>query len=513
VPAFDVLAQLERRWSDPERELLRFYGRRYTAAEILASSRNVAAALHRIGIGPGSTVAIDLTNRPEFFETLLGAWRAGATVTPVNTQLRSEEIRHQLHDSGSRLIVYETRVAERVEEALRDLPGSIARVVIDPRLPVDEGTAAFDAWARPGTGKEVGAEPPENLFVIYTSGTTGRPKGAILTAGNVYHEALALRQALGLEAADRMIVVLPLFHVNNLMLGFATFLVGGSVTILRWFEVDDFVREVARARPTFFSGVPTVYKRLLDVADRIDRSALGSLRFAVCGAAPMPVTWLNEFQSRFGIPIVEGYGLTEGTVASTVNPRHGCRKVGSVGIPLPGQEVRVVDEADRELPPGEVGEVVVRGPNVMKGYLGRESETRETLRDGWLHTGDLGRFDDDGYLYLVDRMKDLIIRGGENVYPKEVENVLLEHPDIADAAVVGAPDEAYGERVIAFVVRHDEALSRETVLDYCRQRLAAFKCPTEVLFVGELPRNSVGKVQKPALRQQAPVRARSLPSP
>lgn len=227
----------------------------------------------------------------------------------------------------------------------------------------------------------------------------------------------------------------------------------------------------------------------------------------------MPVAWLNDFQSRFGIPVIEGYGLTEGTVASTVNPRHGRRKVGSVGIPLPGQEVRVIDGEDRELPPGEVGEVVVRGPNVMKGYLGRDNETRETLRNGWLHTGDLGRFDDDGYLYLVDRKKDLIIRGGENVYPKEVENVLLEHPEIADAAVVGTPDEAYGERVVAFIVRRDEALSRETVLGYCRQHLAGFKCPAEVLFVRELPRNSVGKVLKTALRGQAAARTGSAPGP
>lgn len=513
MPVVDFLEQLERRWSDPKQELVRFYDSRYTVADILASSRDVAVALHRIGMGPGSMVATDLTNRPELLQTILGAWRAGATVTPINTQLRSEEIGHQLHDSGSRLIVYETRVADRVEEALANLSESISRVVVDPGLPTGQGVESFEAWIRPGSGEDAGAKPPEDLFVIYTSGTTGRPKGAVLTAGNVYHEALALRQALDLEDIDRMIVVLPLFHVNNLILTLATFLAGGSVAILRWFEVDEFVREVARSRPTFFSGVPAVYKRLLDAADRIDRSAFDSLRFGVCGAAPMPVAWLNDFQSRFGIPVIEGYGLTEGTVASTVNPRHGRRKVGSVGIPLPGQEVRVIDGEDRELPPGEVGEVVVRGPNVMKGYLGRDNETRETLRNGWLHTGDLGRFDDDGYLYLVDRKKDLIIRGGENVYPKEVENVLLEHPEIADAAVVGTPDEAYGERVVAFIVRRDEALSRETVLGYCRQHLAGFKCPAEVLFVRELPRNSVGKVLKTALRGQAAARTGSAPGP
>ena len=342
---------------------------------------------------------------------------------------------------------------------------------------------------------------PEDLFIIYTSGTTGKPKGAVLTSENVYREAIQLQHAVNIQDSDRMIIVLPLFHVNNLMFSISVILRGGSIVILRKFDVKEFFDQVKRYEPTMFSGVPTVYLMLTDAFSPENREMLKSLSVGICGAAPMPMKWLQDFENAYGIKIVEGYGMTEGTVASTINPRYGTRKMGSIGIPFSGQDVRIFSDSDEELLPGEIGEIVVRGANVMKGYLNRENDTAETLRNGWLHTGDLGYMDADGYFYIVDRKNDMIIRGGENVYPKEVENVISNIPDISEAAVVGKPNSVYGEEVAAFVVRKSQSLKENNIFEYCRKNLAWFKCPKEVIFVDELPKNSVGKVQKSELRK------------
>ena len=342
---------------------------------------------------------------------------------------------------------------------------------------------------------------PEDLFIIYTSGTTGKPKGAVLTSENVYREAIQLQHAVNIQDSDRMIIVLPLFHVNNLMFSISVILRGGSIVILRKFDVKEFFDQVKRYEPTMFSGVPTVNRMLTDAFCPENREMLKSLSVGICGAAPMPVKWFQDFENAYGIRIVEGYGMTEGTVASTINPRYGTRKIGSIGIPFSGQDVRIFSDSDEELLPGEIGEIVVRGPNVMKGYLNRENDTAETLRNGWLHTGDLGYMDADGYFYIVDRKKDMIIRGGENVYPKEIENVISNIPDISEAAVVGKPNSVYGEEVAAFVVRKSQSLKENNIFEYCRKNLAWFKCPKEIIFVDELPKNSVGKVQKSELRK------------
>jgi acyl-CoA synthetase (AMP-forming)/AMP-acid ligase II len=231
------------------------------------------------------------------------------------------------------------------------------------------------------------------------------------------------------------------------------------------------------------------------------RPDTSSLRCVICGAAPMPAAAIHEFEDRYGVPILEGYGLSEGTVVTTANPLHGVRKPGTVGLPMPGQEVRIVDQDDRALPAGQVGEVTVRGPNVMRGYLGQPDATAETLRGGWLHTGDLGRFDEDGYLVLVDRLKDMIIRGGENIYPKEIEDVLYAHPSVFDAAVVGRADPLFGEEPVAFVVlRPGFAAEPTELIEHCSTVLAKFKVPRAVFVETSLPRTPIGKIAKPALR-------------
>jgi acyl-CoA synthetase (AMP-forming)/AMP-acid ligase II len=289
----------------------------------------------------------------------------------------------------------------------------------------------------------------------------------------------------------RSLLVLPLFHVNGIMVSVVSpLLAGGSTFIAERFHAASFWATVEQVRPTFFSAVPTIYALLTSQPGA--RPDTRSLRFVICGAAPMPRQLIGEF---------EGYGLSECTVVCTLNPLHGVRKAGSVGLPMPGIDVGVVDEADRLLPAGQAGEVVVRGPNVMRGYLGRPEESAQTLRGGWLHTGDVGRFDQDGYLSLVDRVKDLIIRGGENIYPKEIEDVLYTHPAVLEAAVVGQPDDVFGEQPVAFVaLRNGFDVVPEDFIEHCRQSLARYKMPREVFIEQSLPKNALGKIAKPVLR-------------
>ncbi|MET7802633.1 class I adenylate-forming enzyme family protein, partial [Streptomyces decoyicus] len=434
------------------------------------------------GVGRGDVVALLLPNTADFVVALFAAWRLGAAVTPVNPALTEDEVRHQLGDAGATVVV----TAEPSPRA-----GWIT---------VAELGAAHEDTAAPETDAEALA------LLIYTSGSTGRPKGVMLDHANLAAMAGMMIETARLSEADHSLLILPLFHVNGIVVGvLSPLLAGGRVTVAGRFRAETFFDLVAAVRPTCFSAVPAIYSMLAELPDRL-RPDTSSVRFAACGAAPMPPTLIERFERRYGIPILEGYGLSEGTCASTTNPLDGPRKPGTVGRPLPGQHVAVMGPQGRILPAGATGEVVVRGPNVMRGYLGRPEETARTLVDGWLHTGDVGRFDEDGYLVLVDRIKDMIIRGGENIYPKEVENVLGDHPDVLEAAVVGAADPRLGEVPVAFVaLRPGAATGAGELLDHCRARLARFKVPTGITFVDRLPRNPVGKTDKPALRVKTTV--------
>ena len=497
--AIQLLQMMEESLLKSIRETFIFYGRTYTSGDIVGMYRSVAGYLTELGIGNGDVVAIDLLNRPELIIIIMGSWMAGATVTPINVHLKEQEISYQIADSGAKIVFGELSYREKIENAIERTGVRVEKVILD----FDKGDLSGDLYRKVFHGKAnftASPDNPDDLFIIYTSGTTGKPKGAVLTAQNVYREAVQLQHAVGLEDSDRIIIILPLFHVNNLMFSIASILKGGSLVILRKFDPEEFFESVKKYEPTIFSGVPTIYKILLDSANEGHIASLSSLRIGICGAAPMPVKWFEDFEKAYGIKIIEGYGMTEGTVASTINPMFGTRKIGSIGIPLPGQDVRIFSENDEDLPPGQIGEIVIRGPNVMKGYLNRKHETEGTLRNGWLHTGDLGYMDNDGYFYIVDRKKDMIIRGGENVYPKEVENVISTMPGVSEVAVVGKKDEKYGEEVVAFIVRKDAQMSDTQVIDFCKSNLAWYKCPKEIFFIDALPKNSVGKIQKNELR-------------
>jgi acyl-CoA synthetase (AMP-forming)/AMP-acid ligase II len=451
-----------------------FYDRVLAAAGLFAE----------IGISRGDVVAIMLPNQVEFVVAMFAAWRLGAAVTPLNPNLTVQEAAHQLGDSKAKLLINLTgaTIAEHVQA-----------------LPVNAlcGEVQFGAHY---VGPTVD-DPTALALLIYTSGTTGLPKGVMLDHANIEAMTEMSRDATQITADDHCLLVLPLFHVNGIVVSILMPLAAGSqVTIRARFDVETFFTDVERLRPTYFSAVPTIYAMLHALPEQV-RPDTSSLRFGVCGAAPAPTGLLAGFESRYGFPVVEGYGLSEGTCASTINPFNGVRKAGTVGLPFPGQRIAIADANGRHLPAGETGEVLVQGPNVMRGYLGKAEETAKTIVDGWLHTGDLGRFDADGYLSIVGRLKEMIIRGGENIYPKEIEDALNAYPAVLESAVIGAPHETLGEIVIAYVAcRNGQHAGLQELDAHCAERLTRYKRPAAIHVVDSLPKNAMGKIDKPKLR-------------
>lgn len=459
-------------------------------AQLLQRVQTAAERLHSAGVSAGDVVAVKLPNRVELIIALFAAWRLGATATPINPSLTAGEVRYQLSDSGARVLVCEDDAVSAT--------GCTVVTLAELREPPTTSSA-------PGA-----ADVSEDgvALLVYTSGTTGRPKGVELTHANIAAMAQSMITFTRMGSDAHSLLILPLFHVNGIVVGvLAPLLAGGQATVAGRFDAKTFFGIVEKVRPTTFSAVPTMYGMLASLPADITPDT-SSVRYAVCGAAPMPVELIRRFEQRYAIPIIEGYGLSEGTCASTSNPLDGDRRPGTVGRALPGVQVAVVNESGEHITDGSAGEVVVKGATVMRGYLHRPEETAKTIVNGWLHTGDIGCLDSDGYLTLVDRAKDMIIRGGENIYPKEIESAIYAHPAVREVAVVGRPDPLYGEVPVAFVsVRDDVELSADELLSHLRGLLAKYKLPAEIVTVGELPKNPVGKIDKPDLRRRFTVPA------
>lgn len=453
-----------------------------TYAQVVDRVSAFAEELSERAIGPGDVLGIMLPNRVELLVGLLAAWRVGAAATPLNPAFTEHEAEYQLRDAGAALVLNS---------------GPDAPCAGLPTIHVNEMRAVAVTDFPP---REVHSD--ELALLIYTSGSTGRPKGVMLDHANLHAMASMIAEHFQINDSDHCLLVLPLFHVNAICVSLlTTMLCGGRLTVLERFHPKSFLDAVALYEPTYFAAVPAVYARLAQLPDSVPFDT-SSLRFAICGAAPVPKELLERCEQRFGFVLVEGYGLTEGTCASTSNPLEGVRKLGTVGPALPGQRIATISPEGKGLPAGEVGEVVVQGATVMRGYLNRSEETAATLVDGWLRTGDVGFVDEDGYLTLVARIKDLIIRGGENLYPKEIESVLCGHPEVLEAAVVGAPDTLYGEVPVAHVVPYpDTSLTVEDLLGLCRRNLTKVKVPVAIHLTDALPKNPVGKIDKPGLRK------------
>ena len=488
----------------PDARAILHAGRTLSYAQLDDRVGRLARALRGLGAGPGSRVAYLGPNHPAFLETMFATWSAGAVFVPLNMRLAGPELAYQLADCGATLLVYAPEQAAVVAGIRREAGRST-------------GLSHLVALARPAAGEQdyeslLAGPPPEPAdvpvglddpsLIMYTSGTTGRAKGATLTHGNITWNAINVVVDADFRADEVALAVAPLFHTAALnMLCLPTMLKGGTVLIEPAFDPAGVLELIARYRVTSMFGVPAIYDAMA-AAPGWAAADTSSLRMLMCGGAPVPDATIRRYTSR-GLTFIQGYGMTETAPgALLLDAEHALSKAGSAGVPHFFTDVRVAGPDGAQAGPGERGEILVAGPNVMRGYWGRPEATAAVLADGWLHSGDVGTTDEDGYVSVVDRIKDVIISGGENIYPAEVENALLSHPAVADCGVIGIPDGRWGEVGRAVVVlRGDENASESDILDFLDGRLARYKIPKSVHFTSGLPRTATGKILKKQLRQ------------
>ncbi|MEY2411147.1 MAG: long-chain acyl-CoA synthetase [Verrucomicrobiota bacterium] len=477
-----------------------FWGDQEHCYELLhAQACHVGAVLReRMGVRPGDRVGLWLRNCPEFVPALFGVFIAGAVVVPISNFLKPDEIGYILADADIDVLITDASMAEH-ESALSAARPQLRFWRVEELAQPEHQAAALLANRPEGIPE---AQSEDLALIIYTSGTTGRPKGAMLTHGNLLHNVESCRQVLKAVTHDRFVVLLPMFHSFMMTVGvLLPLLVGGSIVLIRSLHpAKAILHEILSREATILPAVPSFFRTLAS----IPLPPGIPLRLCVSGGAPLPVEILREFNRTMPIPLIEGYGLSEASPVVSLNPISGPWKEGSIGLPIPEVEVAVQDDNGLELPVGIAGEICVRGGNVMRGYWNRPDETATTLRNGWLLTGDIGHRDADGYLFITDRKKDMLIVNGINVYPREIEEVLYQIPGVKEAAVVGMPDARKGEHAVAFVAAKEGAtLDEKAILQFIRQRLADYKVPRKVTFMLALPRNATGKVLKRELRLQS----------
>jgi long-chain acyl-CoA synthetase len=519
----------------PDRPAIRFYGRSITYRELDNLANRFANALIALGVQKGDRVALLMPNCPQMVLAYYGGLRAGAVIVPTSPLYVESELQHQLEDAGASVVVCLSALYGLVQRVRPRLPALRSVVVTNiksffPRhlrllfsltrerqgghhvqLPTDGSTS----WLNPLLLQASDVEPDVNVgssdlaLFQYTGGTTGVPKAAMLSHRNLVANTLQVRAWLGdlasPDGADVVLGVLPLFHIYAMttIMNFSI-VGGGTMVLLPRFDVDDVLKAIQRERPHLLPGVPTMYTAISRARD-LSRYDLSSLKGAISGAAPLPLEVQKEFEALTGARLIEGYGLTEASPVTHCVPLSSGHAPGTVGVPVPSTDAAIFDGADptRPLGPGEIGELAVRGPQVMQGYWQRPEESAQVLRDGWLFTGDIARMDADGFFSIVDRKKDMIISGGMNVYPRDVEEPLYAHPKVLEAVAVGVPDQRWGEAVKVYIVlREGETASAQEFIDYCRTHMARYKVPKQVEFRSELPRSMIGKVLRRQLLQE-----------
>jgi len=462
---------------------------------------------HELGIRKGDKVSVYLPNMLEYVYLYLGIPRIGAVTGPVNALFKAREVQFVVGHSEAKAIITIPPFMEMVNQIKGELPNLKHIIVIGEPV---EGTLNF--WelmdkASPDPSPMIEIDEKEDpAAILYTSGTTGFPKGVLQTHFNIRRNAEMMRDFLKLGDNFRFMLILPLFHVNaQVVTVMGPLVIGASCILTPGFSAQTHWETVAKYKASTFSAVPTILSILLRMPhENLD---LSSLKFVVCGAAPLPIEVMKEFETTFNCKVVEGYGLTEGTCASSVNPlpteTEDRRKIGSIGIPLPGNEMKIVDDNGNDVPPKTKGEIIIQGDNIMKEYFKNPEANAETLKQGWLYTGDIGYMDEDGFFYITDRKKDMIIRGGENIYPREIEEVLYSHPDVSLATVIGVRDDVYGELPKAFVVlKEGKSVTEDEMIEYCKAHLANFKIPKYVEFRQSLEQTPTGKIVKQSLREE-----------
>lgn len=473
----------------------------YSFRDLDWMSNRFANALLGMGLTKGDRVCIFMQNSPEFVIAHFGILKAGGITVPLNVMYRRRELVHMVNDSGATIMVTSESNLPHVME-VKDEIRSLKRVIVTSP-DVIQRCESFHRLLEEGRDEPTKVyNTDEDIAVIcYTSGTTGLAKGAMISHANFISNISTLSDLWELTDKDKLMMALPMFHVHGLGIAVHGMVYCGyTMVLLERFDARKVIEGIDKYRCTVFMGVPTMYIKLLEVGEC--KCDLSSMRLWTVGSAPMPVEAMEKFRQKYGFELLERYGMTETAVVIASNPLRGKRKLGSVGKPIPGVEVKIVDDDGNEVPPNEFGEIVVRGPNVMKGYWNKPHETEEAFRDGWFHTGDLGKIDEEGYLHIVGRKKEMIISGGFKIFPREVEEVLHIHPKVREAAVVGIPDPVRGESVKAFIVLKDGATVTQNELDeFCRSNLAAFKVPRVYEFVSSIPRTPSGKILNRVLSQ------------
>ena len=480
-------------------------GRQWSYKEFDSRVNRTANLLLGRGITKGDVVSLLMPNSPEYIIAYFACWKIGALAGPVNSLLKPEEVAWVVSNSESKLMLL-------AEPPLSDGGNDVGYADIPFVIfnNVDEATAGF-----PDALEAARLESDDDAIIIYTSGTTGKPKGCLLTHGNLIANARQISDWMRFGPDDRLLTIMPLFHMNAVSVTTMTALyAGGSTVVSPKFSASRFWEIIEKYQITSFGSVATMLSMLLSKSEppalaggknvennslpRQPTHAIGShsLRFAMCGSAPVPAEILRRFEETFNCLVIEGYGLSESTCRSTFNPPNEARRPGSCGMPI-GNEMKVVSDEDIEVADGELGEIVMRGENICKEYFKNPEATAKAFAGGWFHTGDIGYRDADGFFYIADRKSDMIIRGGENIYPREIDDLLFTHPAIESAAVIGMPDELYGEEVTAFVVlKPGAAATADEIIAFCREYLADFKCPKTIHFVGEIPKGPTGKLLK-----------------
>jgi long-chain acyl-CoA synthetase len=471
-----------------DRIALKLDGSEISYQQVEEGSARVAGLLKSKGVGEGDRVAVMLPNVPYFALVYYGVLRTGAVVVPINPRYEGDEVAYHLADSGAKVLFAWHDFMEAAERGARE--GDADVISVEPEK--FEAMLA-EADADHGMAERQSDDP---AVILYTSGTTGKPKGAVLTQGNLQKSTEVVTQLVEMSEDDVILGALPFFHVFGQACGLngATKL-GACLSLIPRFDPTKTLEAIERDRVTIFEGVPTMYGAVLKAAEGEEHD-VSSLRVAIVGGQAMPVDVMERFEEAFRIEVLEGYGLSETTAVGTFN-HPGERKPGSIGTPVDGVEVKIVDDDRNEVEQGEIGEIALKGSNVMAEYWNKKEETREDLRDGWFHTGDMGHIDEDGYVFIDDRKKDMIIRGGENVYPREIEEVLYRHDAVEEVAVIGLEDERLGEEVgAAVVLKQGEDVSTEDLQEYVKGKVAKYKYPRRLWFLDELPKGPTGKILK-----------------
>ncbi|HEX6304467.1 MAG TPA: long-chain fatty acid--CoA ligase [Anaerolineales bacterium] len=479
-------------------------GRQFTYAQLDERANRFASFLkHNLGLQPGDRISILAQNSSDYYEVLFACGKMGAILNTLNWRLAVPEMEYILNDCQPRILIYEPEFASAVDQ-LREQIDCEAYIVIAGEAPAGE-TTYEDALA---AGSPAGVTMPELSYndtwaIIYTSGTTGRPKGAQVTYGNFFYNAVGMGQAIDLNSMDVNLNVLPTFHIGGLGLyAGPTFHAGGTVVVMRAFDPAELLGLIEKWQVTVILLVPSIYLVLSQFSD-FDRYDLSSLRYWTSGGSALPPSLVNQFADR-GVIIQQGFGMTEtGPTVFLITREDALRKAGSVGKPVLHTDVRIMDREGNVLGPGEIGELCIKGGNVTSGYWNRPEATAQAIVDGWLHSGDAAKYDQEGFFYIVDRWKDMYISGGENVYPAEVENVIYDHPAVAEVAIIGVADPRWQEVGKAIVVvKEGHTLSEAQLIEFCQGKLARYKIPKSLEFVDSLPRTAAGKVLKRQLRER-----------